>query len=123
MAKAQLSVVEDPHELEYTRARIYAYLHALQPLSGNCISEEYQRGRELIAILAETSEGYDAPKRKLTIDECADVIAFMHLAEPRNRTSFYREPHGRPSIECGLHIVLCAVEEALRSGQKRKARN
>lgn len=115
MAKAQLREANEVEKFEHTRERIYAYLHALKPLSGNCISEEYQRGREIIAILAETSEGYDYPKRELTLDECADVVAFMHLSEPRDRRTFLTEPRGQPSMECGYHIVLSAVEDSLRS--------
>ncbi len=115
--------VNDPCEIEHTKTRIYAYLHARQVLSGNHISEEYQRGRELIAILAETSEGYDKPKRKLALDECADVIAYMHGSEPRNRDTYSREPDSNPSIECGHNIVLWAVEEAIRNAvAPRKAK-
>lgn len=118
MAKTQLKTADDACLIEYTGARIYAYLNALQPLSGCCMSEGYQRGNELIAILAETSEGYDPPKRKLSTDECADVIAFMHWSEPRSRATFYEDPDDQPSIECGLHLVLIAVEEALRRSSK-----
>jgi hypothetical protein len=121
MTKAQLKTADDDEALEYTHARIYAYLHALQPLSGCCMSEGYQRGRELIAILAETSEGYDPPKRKLSLDECAEVLAFMHWSEPRSRATFYKEPNDKPSIECGFHMVLSAVEDAIRGRRAPKA--
>ncbi|MEX0734565.1 MAG: hypothetical protein WD944_06530 [Steroidobacteraceae bacterium] len=115
MANAQRKVAEDQHALELTRARIYAYVHALQPLDGCEVMDGYQRGRELVTILAETSEGYDMPRRRLTLDECADVVTFMHTSEPRNRATFYKDLPGRPSIECGLHIVLCTIEKTLRS--------
>lgn len=122
MAKTQLKVVEDQHELEYTHARIYAYLHALQPLGGCEMSEAHHRGRELVAILAETSRGDGLPKRRLTLSECADVLLFMGTSEPRNRKSFYVDQRGQPSVECGFHLVLDAIERTLRNPRKATAR-
>ena len=120
MAKAQLQVANDDNDIEQTRARVYAYLHALQPMDGCAVTDGYQRGRELIAILAETSEGDGWPKRKLSLDECADVIAYMHSSEPRNRGTFYKDVTGKPSVECGYHFVLFALEEAIRAAIKAR---
>jgi len=113
MANAQRKLVES--QLEFTCARIYAYLQALQPLAGCEMPADYHRGRELVASLAETSEGDSLPKRRLTSSEAADCLVFMSLSEPRNRKTFFVDQRGQPSVEHGFHFVLDAIERALRS--------
>lgn len=116
MSNSDLRLVQLDETIEHTRTRIYAYLRALQPIDGVCFcsNESYHRGRELIAVLAESSEGCDRPRRRLTSNECADVIAFMSRSEPRTRATFFKDVSGQPSIECGLHSVLDAIESSLR---------
>lgn len=98
---------------EDTRERIYAYLRAMKPMCGVEGDEGVQRGRELIAVLAESSEGTYEPKRKLTLDEAAYITEFMRFSEPRDPKTFCLEAEGKPSIPCGQMMVINAVHNAI----------
>lgn len=102
---------------EYTRERIYAYLLAVRPFAG--LSQEnlpdgHERGRKVIQAIADSSFEDRRPTKRLTIEQCADVIEFIQHSEPRDPVAFHKDPRNAPSAQVGLLLVFNAVEASLR---------
>lgn len=114
MARSALKKIHNELAVEETSARIRAYVAALIPLRGCAVSESWHRGRGIVEEFALSCEGADEPRKPLTLEECADVLAFMHHSEPRDVEAFHANEDDVPNVQCGLMEVLIALEEAVR---------
>jgi hypothetical protein len=106
-----------PFRNDDTAPRLLAYLASVRPLKGWDSSEDerYDRGRCLIERMALTARGDDAPRLRMSAEQAADVLYFVHSSEPRKPTSWWKDTARGPSPVVGFVYVLNAVEANLRS--------
>jgi hypothetical protein len=106
-----------PAYTDDTGPRIRAYLASVRPLrgvSGLGDDQRYQRGRSAIERLALSAAGEDSPTHRLSVSQCADVAYFVSSSEPLDARHWWQEPRNAPSHVVGFHMVMDAVEAALR---------
>jgi hypothetical protein len=101
-----------------TGPRILAFLASMRPLRGALVAdgEDYQRGREVIELLAARSRDTDSPGITLSVRQCADALHFLAQIEPTDPQTWWKDPKDAPSHVCGLQMVLLALEDSLRLG-------
>jgi hypothetical protein len=107
------------HPNDRADACIRTYLASVQPIDGVIFDGNApvnRGGRSIIESLALSAEGTDkAPRLRLSADEVADVLAFIHCSEPVDRETWWTFPEGGPSQIEGFTLVLEALEQSLRT--------
>lgn len=72
---------------DYTGPRTLAYLASMREPRGCVLTaesmEKYHRGISVIRCMAETCEGTEEPTLSLSRLDCADVLFFVRMAEPK----------------------------------------
>lgn len=115
--RAALQLVGE--NIDDTGPRIRAFIRSMRLLDGCTLSSEeldsYARGLVALELLAETSKGCLSPKRKLTVEECADIAHFISWVTPKAPKGWWDDPDNAPSRACGLMFIMQAVRDSLRA--------
>jgi hypothetical protein len=107
---------------ESASVRIMAFLQATQILRGLDNDEIYDRGYRLVQRMAMDSALEDAsPPTKLTLEECADVLNFLHSTELIKPAQFFAS-RTMPSPHCGYILIMICLENNLRNAARRRKR-
>ena len=102
-----------------TGRRIFAYLHSLQFMEAEMYGHA---GREVIEQLGIDSIGLEQdPPVQLSVAQCADVLEFMAVTQPKDVDGWLRNREGEPSVHCGLLHVLNIMVRSLRPQRDRGA--
>jgi hypothetical protein len=96
-----------------TCRQIVTYLGAVRTTGEPAEDGESQRARELIQRLALNSVEEDYPTTKLTLDECAQIVDFARITEPRDPKKFFSP--ASPDAQRGFLAVLGCVTDNLRA--------
>jgi hypothetical protein len=99
-----------------TRVRLFAYLLSIKPLDAELcpgIQARYDRGSNLVRKLALSAVGTSPPRLKLSADQAADILTFMHCSEAVEPATWWLDK-GTVSHVCGFVTVLEAIEATLR---------
>lgn len=102
---------------DHTRERIRAFMDSLQPLEDLAIDRSYQDGVAAIQRIAASAPEDDPtgfPTARLTADDVANVLDYLHSSEPRDPANWWKDPDGAPSPMCGRDLVLGCLEENVR---------
>jgi hypothetical protein len=105
-------------DIDHTGRRILAYLASVEPLDAVANQPEYLRGRSLIEHLALSARGDGEPTLKLSAEDCADVLRFVHCSTPIEPRTWWFDPKGAPSQIVGYDMVMGCVEMNLRGRQQ-----
>lgn len=125
MAASNISRVRTTSPSEHTADRIRAYVASLQPRDGSSKDQAYHRGRAIIEQLALScptgpEDTYEDPQLTLTPAQIADVVNFIHGAEPIDSRAWWDDPKHTPNHICGFMFVLHAIEDSLRQMPVRR---
>jgi hypothetical protein len=93
----------------------------MRPLSGVADmseSNEYQRGRAVLERLADSAEGTDDPKLRLTLRQEAQICEYLSSIEPFDPTGWWNDTPDQTSHVCGFHAVMDALARALHQHEQ-----
>lgn len=103
---------------EATAEQVAAFLRSIRHLEASQRTDAYDRGREVIELIAASAPSSDSsgrPELDLTAAQMADVVYFLDTSEPRDPASWWAEPdEPTTSHVSGYHSVLGCLERSLR---------
>lgn len=111
--KARKAVVAcEPPDMYDTGPRIQAYLDSVEPIDGP--NDSYFNGRDVICRMIANAKHDRRITLKLTTEDIANVLSFIHGSAPKEPRSWWLDPDNAPSQVVGFCIVLQTLEDGLR---------